>query len=60
MPKGGLSAMIAIGENVDNKYFNDATKDYLNFIRVLFSFEASFIIITEISESQLQQFGGNF
>ena len=35
MPKGGLSAMIAIGENVDNKYFNDATKDYLNFIRIL-------------------------
>ena len=35
MPKGGLSAMIAIGENVDNKYFDDATKDYLNFIRIL-------------------------
>ena len=35
MPKGGLSAMIAIGENVDNKYFDDATKDYLNFTRIL-------------------------
>ena len=35
MPKGGLSAMIAIGENVDNEYFDDATKDYLNFIRIL-------------------------